>query len=257
MDRKTEDRIARLAFGELTEAEAAQVRAMAGQDADTAKALDSYELLRSDLRQMRDVPPDQLSKERLQSAILAQGLKPRPVRHGFPWVWAPIATVAAALALVVFMRPASQQHIPSEIMAYNDAPTLNTDDETKYVRGMLKQAIEQTAAVQPAPEVEGPVAAATPAVTGATKLSPPRTSVRFRQSRAAFRPYAPVERVQDQPATLESSRLALKPAETFRAKAAVSQPKEPIVLIQTERDGNTGAKSAVEVQQTEDVIVSS
>lgn len=247
MDRKTEDLIARLAFGELTEAEAAQVRAMAGRDADTAKALDSYELLRSDLRQMRDVPHDQLSKERLQSAILAQGLKPRPVRHGFPWVWAPVATVAAALALFVFMQPSNhgvpggEKEISHDIVARNDTvipndpytSPLNTDDTR-----MLTQTIERVAAT-PRPEE--------------TTKAPPAP---VRRSRTVHR-YHASGREQEHTPDMEPAKLALNSASAPRSTVAASQPRESIVLIQTERDGNTGAKSAVEVQQTEDVIVSS
>ncbi|MEA2553849.1 MAG: hypothetical protein QOJ65_2025 [Fimbriimonadaceae bacterium] len=251
MDRKIEDRIAKLAFGELTEAEASQVRAEAATNTDAAQALNSYEGLRNDLRRLRDVPPDQLSKERLQNAILAQGLKPKPVRQGVSWLWAAPALTTAVIAIALLMKmptPISDR-VPGGGTHPDMMAVLNMDDRQKLEESLadfgrqipgegelpLSAAIESTSS----PEV------AASSGNGALRVARPAVHIR-RSTR-----HAPAKML----ALAGTARTMVVPAEVVDAPS--EKRHDSLVLIRSERDGMTGANSAVEVQQTQDVIVSS
>ena len=249
MDRKFEDQIAKLAFGELSEAEAAEVRSMAGRNADSAKALESYEALRSDLRRLRDVPPDQLSKERLQNAILGQGLKPKPVRSAFPWVWAPATALVAFVALVLLKGPSVENPVETgkgSLVAGDvtrpSMDAISTPDPIAYgdfLNGMDKEILSNDVQrlVQETEEAERGAEAATIVAEPVAKKQPRVSPRRL-----------------NRPSTRQSERSAV--AMTLSAPAP-RVDREPLVIIQNQRDGNTGALAAVEVQQTQDVIVSS
>lgn len=84
------------------------------QDCEELKALfgDNTDWVKQGLRELRDVPPMQLSNDRLRDAILGQGLSPEstPSSPSIPWwrwAWAPVAAGALAIALVPLIRPAA------------------------------------------------------------------------------------------------------------------------------------------------------
>jgi hypothetical protein len=242
MDKKFEDKIARMAFGELSEAEATEVRAHAAANADAAQALASYEAIRSDLRRMKDVPPDQLSKERLQNAILTQGLRPKPVRRAFPFAW---VTSAAATVLVgfVLLNNMSPDQVVVNTPTANPAgsiaaPVLNFEDQQQLER----QISDFTATLEApaAPIRDSSVADATPVRPRPVNRTTPRSGYR-----------APTDR------SGPDNLLALR--SSAKANHSTEAESDSLVLINNDKDYNTGASTAVEVRSTEtqDVVVSS
>jgi len=264
MDKRNEENIAKLAFGDLSEADAAEVRAHIAANADAKKALDSYEALCADLRMMRDVPPDQLSKERLRNAILTQGLNPKPVRRTFPWIGALSAGAVAALAIIVVMRtgPATQQQNgtgpvalnfePSSLGSSDLTPSLNGDDRS-LMSGFnsvvnFDEGINAPAPVQPA--------ASQPTQTPSDSVAKDETAVYYPPIRHAARRYVPeTNRGESRPAPVDANLSA--GVTMSKAIATPKRSSETLVLIKSDKDSDTGASSAVEVHQTEDVIVSS
>lgn len=117
MNRKSEDNIAKLAFGELSDAEASDVLRNVGGNDEASSALIAFKEMRADLQLLRDVPPDQLSKQRLQDAILGQGLKPERNAGSWNWIWAPVATAVFAFVLTSVLRQAPSQ---DPIVAVNE-----------------------------------------------------------------------------------------------------------------------------------------
>ena len=99
MFEKKEDKIFDFAFGELSDHEAQIFEAELMKDAPSAAEVEFLRSMKSDLASLRDIPEMQFSKERLRSAILEQGLKPkRPVSSWINWILAPSAA-ACTLAL--------------------------------------------------------------------------------------------------------------------------------------------------------------
>lgn len=251
MDRNIEDKIAMLAFGELSQAESAELRAQIETNADSAQELRSYEALRSDLRRLKDVPPDQLSKERLQNAILTQGLQPKPVRHGFPWVWA--ATPLAALAAIAFIFAVRTSPEPQTVTPQLDThpdmtAMLNQDDVV--LAGSLAGFDGQTAA--------------SPSDSSVSQIHVAPAPVKPKAAPVAVQPSARRTIHRTRSSSSYGNDLVLSvpsptptPLSTDAASEVAKKTPESLVLIQSQADGSTGAKNAVEVHQTADVIVSS
>lgn len=104
MERNYEDKLMDLAFGELNPEEAARLEARMEAEPNAARDLAFTRTMREDLLALsRDVPADQLSKERLRQAILGNGLHPMPMRRplGLGWLWAPATAFVAAFVLVL------------------------------------------------------------------------------------------------------------------------------------------------------------
>jgi len=259
MDRKIEDKIAKLAFGELSEAEAANVRAQAAANTDSAKALDSYEALRNDLRRLKDVPPDQLSKERLQTAILKQGLSPKPVRRSAPWLWASPIALAAVLAAAFYVRPAQDtQPItePAGVQQPDLTAMLNQDDMVLANSQVQFDGSESvsTDEAAPAPQVvKAPEAKPSHAALVDHLVRP---SSRRRHTSQVLSDGALAIMIPEQATPQARDQQAETQPDASNAQAP-KNPADTIVLIQGQADGDTGAKKAVEVHQTQDVIVSS
>jgi hypothetical protein len=251
MDKKTEEKISQLAFGELSEREAAEVRELAARQPEGSAVLDAYATMRDDLRRLRDVPPDQLSKERLQNAILAGGLKPKPVRNGISWLWVP--STALTILVGMFLLSKVPLSTPGSIEASsggNNVSAMVLNDYDISMADQLRKATFTGGVVMGRDEtglnrpVFGEEDATVPAGTAGGSVESAAPDV-TRQRFTAKRSY-------------ESSQAPNGAIRTLDASPQESVPAHgPLVIIQSGRDMSTGAQSAVEVSQTEDVIVSS
>ena len=101
MDKKFEEKLLAAAFGDLTPEESEHLESRIGLDPEAEKALQEMRQIKQGLRELADVPPHQLSTERLRHAILHEGLKPRTQRWSFGWLAAPAAAAAALVAAYV------------------------------------------------------------------------------------------------------------------------------------------------------------
>lgn len=230
-----------LAFGDLTESEAAQVRAMAEGDPEAAQALRTYESMRSDLRSMSGaVPADQLSKERLQDAILKRGLNPQPQpRRWLGWVMAPAAmTVIFALVLAFQME---RQPTP---VVYNDEPLPEASPLAREDTPTLKADPGQTVSIEKLALEDEPetISVEKPVVSTVKKSTPKKRP--SNGTRVAKLDKPAVERAVEAP----------KPS---FATIPTSMDAPKIVLIQNDKDMTTGALKAVETEAYSGVLVGS
>ncbi|CAN5617129.1 hypothetical protein BH11ARM2_BH11ARM2_25900 [soil metagenome] len=117
-----EDRLVRFAFGDVDERERAEIEAMVANDPEAKRTVEQYRSMRHDFSRLKEVPEDQLSRERLRDAILARGLRTdaAPERSKFGWAWMPLAACVLAFAYVVMPRPSSSSADPT-LVAMNDA----------------------------------------------------------------------------------------------------------------------------------------
>ncbi|MBI1333570.1 MAG: hypothetical protein GC165_11915 [Armatimonadetes bacterium] len=95
---KKEDKLFDYAFGELDAHDAQLFEADLLNDKGLKSEVDFLKTMKEDLASFRDVPEMQFSKERLRSAILEQGLKPKKPVSWLNWVLAPSA-LAGVFAL--------------------------------------------------------------------------------------------------------------------------------------------------------------
>lgn len=114
MNRKREEELMQLAFGDLRREENGPLQAEISTDPEAAKTFSSYRDMCDGLKALRDVPEMQLSTERLRDAILNGGLQPKPVsRWNFNWLATPIAVGACAFVIVLAVRKPHTIPMPS------------------------------------------------------------------------------------------------------------------------------------------------
>lgn len=107
------DKVQQLANGELEPRDEAAVRAEIARNPEAQALLSQYSQLRSDMHLLQDVPPDQLSKERLRARLLGEALKPERPAPLWQWMWMP--TMAAALAFVIYFNRTKPNEMPTVV----------------------------------------------------------------------------------------------------------------------------------------------
>jgi len=243
MNRKFEDKLVRLAFGETNPRESSALERKVQSDPEAARALEAYQSLKIGLNLLTDVPPDQLSKERLQNAILGQGLRPLPAENPtrWGWAWMPATATAAALAFAwIGVRhmsgsgPGPRIVAPSTSLAMNEKPehTLLTPivhaEKAVVSSKPLKETAERLVIKPHASEqVEKPTLAVNPL----TSKAKPQVVVNKTPTPT------PPQTVADQP----------------DPDAKLASINGPLVVIHPESDNNSGAQKATEVDGASDV----
>ena len=262
MGAHSEDQLARLAFGDLSDAESVALESQASLDPHLQKTLSEYRSIREGLRSLANVPDHQLSNERLRDAILGTGLRPKPVRTmDFSWLWMSGAAAALAVGLMVILHRGRSMN--PELVGLDNpmglaastpfssnpfASTSSTGAMVAKVRAPKK--IEQPAhsvlvALLPAPHVRHHRLHRTHDVSNdgllATIFSGDTSTVNTKE--------APVATSQipsgSTPAGLTTADL--KPVD--------NNPAPSVVVIEPDKDQNTGAQRATEIGTPSNVVV--
>jgi len=244
MNRKLEDLIVRKAFGDLTPAEEAQLQAQLDVNPELGRMAETYQHLRNDLRSLSAVPEHQLSNERLRTAILERGLDcPKPARN-WAWLWMPAAACSLAFGL-----------------AY--ARTLLPNSSNPTVVAMNTDATPIAPLEVPIAKIIKPVRATgvDKAASATIQTAGYEPSKRIRRKR---KPVAPA--VSNEPS--DGAILAMQAIpQMFDANPSSNAPvrateaEEPVVktadyvVIEGERDTQTGAQAATEVANFGHVVV--
>jgi hypothetical protein len=252
MNRRLEDKIAMLAFGELSDTEAAEVRAVAAGDAEATKLLKSYESIRSGFRSMADsVPPDQLSKERLQDAILKQGLREKESekpRRWFGWVLAP-AALTLIVATVLVMRGGGADESTNMVGLAPEKADFTLEklqnDADFSLGSPVAEPPKGSEPISTVPAVVDDARAAKSVVSNNTVR---RSSVARKTTRRAVDETPGPDRFDTQPIQDGSMKMTL---------AVNNTPQPKVILIQNIRDNSTGALKAVETEAFQGVLVGS
>jgi hypothetical protein len=260
MNRKVEDRLIDLAFGDLTPEEAASLEARAAHDPVSASTLQAYRDMRESLRSMADLPEHQLSNERLKNAILARGLSqkettPAPVSSR-GWIWMPIAACAMAFTLVMWRNTAPGSDVGPQIVlgskaldavAFNAKPLEQPTAEATEPIPSTTKAVEPELVPAPAHETNRHVAKApsNPVRATRTKAVHHRTTMVAQSKR------------QEKVETQDPAPIILRASDVSEASSAlpIVSTDQPIVLIAQEKDADTGAQVATEVESESNVLV--
>jgi hypothetical protein len=259
MNRRVEDAMLRLAFGDVSPEEAAMLERESATNPEAARTLATYRQMRDGLRDLHDIPQDQLSKERLRHAILSSGLKPEPTRTQRSWLWMPAAAAVFAIGLSMVRNMPNQSGQPT-ILEGNGSPVATT-----VVPPFERATPESTEAARPS--VKGPVATndvfADPDDFVGVESTPPvsrrRASAKVRDEAASVidtkdlvsyvLPNTSEEKVQG------PDPMPSQPAR-FADNRSGSAEEPPIIIIESQKDGSTGAQKATEVGSATNVITS-
>jgi hypothetical protein len=260
MKRKLEDRLARLAFDDVSASESAELERIAADDAETARTLNEYRSMRAALRDLADVPAHQLSNERLRDAILGQGLKTKPVSTDLSWLWmSGIACASVAILFIAMGRNRSanpQIYIdpnPMDHGAGNLALGSGTENPFGHPFSNL-------------PSVATKVSTAPKLITASTHPILAAHRVR-RHHRGDFgeselmadilqSPPDDATFVAPDPAPTPSDTVAETDSEaTAKLQPVDAKPQDGVVVIEPDTDQATGAQRATELGTTKNVEV--
>ena len=266
MNRRLEDEIARLAFGDLPPARAQALERLAETDPEVKRALATYAGLRQGLKAMSPSAEHQLSSERLRREILEKGLgaRPRPT-FDFRWLVLPAAAAGAFFFVQSMQRPSSISNSPPVLV---QAPTEDgtrvalREPGTQAPEAAAPEAVAPAPAVSSAPSTGRPVAVrrsprtAGGIVEGATRVASRTIDLKSNAGvpSMAFAPGVAMKATADAAAPAAESfggGVGLAGVRTAPAKP------EAIVVIQPVRDAATGAFRATEVASPSNVLIGS
>jgi hypothetical protein len=276
MKKNLEDKLAMLAFEDLSPEEAQALEQEALHDPEAKIALFEYRQMREGLRAMADIPEHQLSSERLRDAILTQGLKPKS-RSGLGWLWMPAAACALAFSFVAIrnMRASAgfQQFGGGGNVAVapehrEDSIFVQPESTTRFDAG--KSQVAETFKAPSSTESSVAVESSSPTpVVRRTHRARHTVDVDALKAAVAAQFRDDIDSISS-PVKEESGRvMALSSAPAPQAKesgmalrggadaAATSAPQgsTKIILIDGSKDAATGAQRATEVESSSNVLV--
>lgn len=255
MNKRLEDKLAMLAFGDLTPEETRLLEQEVVGDAEATRILEDYKNMRGGLKAMADIPEHQLSTERLRHAILTQGLKPKPAKPQFGWLWMPAAAAALAFGIVVVrnMNNSPIPHFTGGTVANNSISNLGND-----LPDIVKETDNAFAFATASGEI---ISVQQPAMTTTVRTYRPRTHRSAKNEVDGARVATLRDAIREEfernasvpPAAIAKAFDKDVPGNAGRRDALVQE--SPIVLIDSAKDESTGAQRAKELDSASNVLV--
>lgn len=270
MKKNLEDKLAMLAFEDITPEEAKALELEAANDPEARVALFEYREMREGLRAMADIPEHQLSTERLRDAILAQGLKPQSTSSSkISWLWMPAAACALAFSFIAVKNMRSGEAVRQ--MGGNGSVAVSEKKDSIFVEpdaavavGVKSHDVAEVfdgASVQPSVTMtafhseaprhsggssrrEARIAALTAAVEA--QFDQDINSIDSPMKGSSSRESAPVP-------TMAFANPSSPNADAMMMSSRSSEKK--IVVIDGTKDAVTGAQRATEVDSSSNVLV--
>lgn len=271
INNRLHDRLQQLANGELDPKQEAAVRAEISQNPEALSLLSQYTELRSSLTLLQDVPPDQLSKERLRSKLLGQALRTERPAPLWTWFWMP--TAAAAMAFVVYFNRTKPAEAPNIV----GSPSLASNLPARADQGSTLSKAFATPSAKPLTSYVAKVTTPAPISSSVDPsnvetntgpiahevavLIPKRHSGEIaRSARRHAKAHEPTSNIADIPADATAwsdlnnvARTALNTANpepekvtALAAPVTATTSPESIVVISNSVDADTGAQHATE-----------
>ncbi|MEZ0325726.1 MAG: anti-sigma factor [Fimbriimonas sp.] len=154
MNGKFDEKLAQLAYGELSPEEAARIEAQVAKNPEALQVLATYRSMKGGMGDLMDIPEDQLSKDRLRNAILMQGLKPQPEKASpLGWLWMPATAFLLAAGVMMFnprgtggdpVVAVGEKDIPTERVVINPPKSFNKIGSTTKKHAPIKNTVVAT-----------------------------------------------------------------------------------------------------------------
>lgn len=258
------------------------MRKLFGEEQGTLSAQDEqFRSLFAELKHLDDdIPPIQMSSERLRDAILSQGMKPRRrLAWGLP-AWLGGATMVAACAIAITMTMRNGDNGSSLV---SQTPESNSAAEIQ--RDMVATGEPSNPVTEPAPEavieqVAPVVSAPKPIISVGSKVTSSVASVRKRSPRNRSAAPVAAKEARNEATSMAApmaaaggsgmpgGEMAVKsapsseavtlddPAILNRVAAMDSEPSDDstVLVVSGERDASSGALDAVEVKRPHDLV---
>jgi len=238
MNKRLEEKLARLAFEDMGSEEMGRLEQEVVGDREAMRILAEYRNMRLGLKAMGNIPEHQLSTERLRHAVLNRGLKTKPAPQ-LGWLWMPVAAMALTCG-VVMLRNSHHSVLPG-----SDGPVAFGTTEKR---------------ITDRPGEEFALATASSEIISVARPEPPIVPVshvrinrqlRERNDRIAALKEAVRLGFDNEVSAENTGHLSLPSGSSAPAQTASA----PIVLIGNAKDPNTGAQKATEVDSASNVVV--
>jgi anti-sigma factor RsiW len=259
MNGKFEDKLVNLAFGETGSKESSALERLAQTDPEAAKTLAEYRNVRIGLNLLSDIPPDQLSKERLRNAILGQGLKPLPAPSPSRWGWTWMPATAFALVFGFLTIRHMNPRVPEVASVSPSDVAIKLSDTKRHAIEFEPKAMSRSEAARVAVNTKKPVeTVARLASKRQSKKSADHGAFLVQNLEKARQGAGSVLTVASrakpaQPPSGDKSGSAVDPATDNAAKLA--SINTPLVVINPENDNNSGAQKATVVDGASNLSV--
>lgn len=255
MKRKLEERLARLAFDDLSPSETAELERLAASDTEAARMLNEYRSMRNGLRDLADVPPHQLSNDRLRDAILGQGLRVKPQAADLSWLWMSGTACTAAAILFVFLgrnRPVATE----VVFDPNHVGTALARADDGFGHGLANLSKAESNPVRTFPKLVAISRPSRPVIRRARHhrrvLENPESGW---YASILSNPPDDASVAQDTPVASASTVAEADSEATAKLQPVDKKPDDGVVVIEPDTDQATGAQKATELGTTKNVEV--
>lgn len=256
MNRKLEDKLVDLAFGELTPEDAVRVEAATARDHQAAHLLSAYRDLKGDLKLLADIPEPQISTDRLRDAILSSGLQQAPKEtpaNSRRWLWMPAGACVLAFAAVMLRGQFAQSGEPHLVGLDSVASRVSLPEPQPF--SAMTKSVDRIQAKIVATQTQAkqePIVAAT---TRRQRRHHVRGYLASRMNNAADKSPSNETLVIKAPPIDGGAALNASNEYAMENKSDKTSSSGPIVLIADDKDAGTGTQLATEVQSASNVLV--
>ena len=253
MKRNNDDRLFDLAFGDLSETEAAEFEARMSAEPGVASELSDLRTLKADLKSLADIPPHQLSNDRLRDAILGQGLKPTRSLD-WSWLWMPALSCALVAGLLVGLH---RRQVSDVSFVGGPVAESKTPDFARSIRSFTPMLPARVAMVDPVAKKHEVTTIAPTLVRNHV------TAGRGKHGRAWMRRHQfdkLVTMVQQDELNGTTDLSSGTPSDPSGLRTAELKPVDnkpvsrDVVVIGTEKDKESGTQEAREVGNSKNVV---
>jgi hypothetical protein len=239
MKKKERDQLLKAAFGDMDAKAKTEFEASLTSD-DARRELEMLSQAKQDLVVLGDVPPCQLSKERLKKAILASSAKKAPAKNGWGWAAGSVGAAAAVIWAALVMTGDAPLIKSVEPVALN-----GTTPNDFYIDDLYTGSIDVRSFSFGAEAGSALLeSAADPVPEGAVAMNRPRSDASRGAARSSVQPEV----------MMAAANTAAQPEDMELIASSDNQMDDVLVVISTPSGELGFAGEAMEVMDTHDVV---
>lgn len=266
MSKPSEDKLIKYAFDDLAEEDLLALEVQLMKEESLLKEVKAFQLMRNDLKEIKnDIPPCQLSIERVRDAILREDILEKKRSRNYGLFFLPALAMATGLFFLFVAPNFLMQDVHhgvsiAKIMEQEHNAISPFNGLSIPARKTANSSNLTSVAQEVGAEGRGHSQRNSSIVRRIVPIRRSSSSARAKYGRTRSRP--PVSRSylaqNARTPSLGASTWTAAPLDpsTIRSEVSAISTSRPIVMIMEERDTNTGAQQANEIKADNQVIIS-